>query len=382
MLGGSCIDVRRVAIVTTSKVCYRPLQSNTCPWVCNDGFFMVPDPLSVAGFQCRECNYGRCPVGFFLSLCTATSNAICMPCSNPKPPDTHYVSDGGFASDSADREYFIGTCAWACDDGYFVQGWTPNAVCTSAEEISILLPSSCGECSNKPPNSAYVGPGPLYNIDICPWDCNPGYSSNGTVCLPFNAEGCQEIATGASPEQCLYPALLPLNGGAVMGLVNGPGIANVSGCYPWQYVSCVDGVLFCNNCQGLQLSPVVGGWQEHSFAGCGIGEYRAPCKSNCFSPAWGFATGPCTQCSNALGVTNFHYISEGILDPTTGQGSCQWSCNPGYVKRNLTVVIGSVCARYMEACEVEGVPQVEGCNSLTWTASVLFSTGMYSLQCS
>ena len=162
--------------------------------------------------------------------------------------------------------------------------------------------------------------------------------------------------------------------------MNGPGNSSVSGCYPWQHVACSNGVLYCSDCEGVS-SNYVGGWEEHTFAGCSVGFYRASCRSGCFAPPGGSAAGSCVPCTNALGANNFQYTSEGVAHSDLYGGRCAWECNPGFVKVNLTVMIGNICARHREECMPQGVPQALGCNSSTWTATIEFLEGMHFILC-
>ena len=173
--------------------------------------------------------------------------------------------------------------------------------------------------------------------------------------------------------------MLPSHDNLSVGLVNGPGVASVSGCFPWQHVACSGGLLYCRDCEGV-LVHIVGGWAEHTFQRCDNGSYRAACRSGCFAQPGSLHAGPCIPCNNALGATHFQYMSSGITNGA-GNADCAWECEAGYVKRNKTVLIGAVCARYMEECEAEGVPQMKGCNSSTWSANIAFIDGKYLLQC-
>jgi hypothetical protein len=164
-------------------------------------------------------------------------------------------------------------------------------------------------------------------------------------------------------------------------MVNGPGVASASGCYPWEHVRCVNGSLACADCLGVVVRSA-GGFQVHSFEGCEVGKFRMPCKSYCVFPNDDvYANGPCMTCTNAK-TNHSHYTTEGTAGSADGGGGCSWDCDDGFVRRNRTGLIGGMCVRFLgEQCLPSGTPEPAGCNSSAWTATVVHADGLYLLQC-
>ena len=373
------------------STCYYTIQKDSCPWECSAGYFLMPAPLTASGGQCQPCSTGACPVGYYRTLCAPTADSTCQPCANAHPPYTHYNTDGGDAASSQHGAYFDGACGWACNAGYYAQALLPKDTCDGAP----LSPARCVKCGNKPVNAYYTGPGMTLDWAVCPWACNAslGLYSNGTACLPFTPGACTADSTaigldGQRPaiqpdtSPCYFPALRAANGTGGPGaraiyFENGPGAANVSGCYPWQFVDCSTSVAACRTCDGA-TTAIVGGQTAYSFDACAVGYYRAPCKPGCVFPLDGLARGPCVPCANAQ-TDNANYTAAGSAATAY---SCAWDCLDGFVKRNLTRQFGNVCVRLREAClPVSALPEPGPCNSSTWTATLAYTGEVYYLTC-
>ena len=83
--------------------------------------------------QCPSAQCSRCEMGKYRSQCQKTSEGSCVACTNTRPSNSYYNSDGGFDN----------TCSFACNQGLYLK----DAVCEQAYtvKLAVAIPSSSPE---------------------------------------------------------------------------------------------------------------------------------------------------------------------------------------------------------------------------------------------
>ena len=176
-----------------------------CVFRCDDGFFPQGDVFSTCltsghwsipgprcdtcaqgyfrdGDLCRACSTGPCSVGYFRSLCSATVDGSCVPCSaSSKPIHSRYVTAG--------QPAYADSCRWACEPGFF-QSSLACVQCTTAQcpmagfyrelcsGLGLTEDAACVACNaTLPPNATWIA------NSSCAWICGRGYEENAGTCI-------------------------------------------------------------------------------------------------------------------------------------------------------------------------------------------------------
>ena len=134
----------------------------------------------IAPYNGEQCS-GSCISGFYPS-----QTGTCLGCTNILP-NSYYSGPGTLGNSSS--------CATACKAGFFDK-WNETSQQTQCVQCSQALcgvgfyrgrctngDGVCAPCTQRPPNSVYVGPGIPFDTDTCEWACAQGYVRAGSVCL-------------------------------------------------------------------------------------------------------------------------------------------------------------------------------------------------------
>ena len=291
---GSCITCSFLppyAIFTSGG---QPYNQDNCAWSCQEGYFM-------SGMACSACNGSLCPIGYYRSKCTSTTDGICIGCTI-LPPNSQFTSCG--------VPYDENNCEWSCQQGFFRNGilcvGCTTSLCTVGEYRASCTSNTdgmCVTCSNSPKNSFFTSPGVPYNHNNCSWSCQLGFYQQGANCEQCNTSLCtigyyRSRCLPYSDSQCIACSSKPENSYYSLPAINtGPNNCTWT-CNPGYYQQ--NAVCFpCNR------------------SSCAVGEYRAACS--------GRSDGSCEPCSNK--PENSFYTTSAA---TYNKSDCVWSCNTGY----------------------------------------------------
>ena len=246
------------------------LSFSNCSWACDSSQHVFR-----FGERCLPCNTSNCPLGSYMSQCTAFVDSVCTFCdSNPllrKPANSVYV------------QTVSGDCSWICNRGFY-QNQTICVPCTTASERScqagtIFVP--CSEyfdsfCSSCGASQYEAVPGVVdscvpCNQDPCPkdqfqyrGDC--GQYTNA-LCLPCTLGPAHAVFSGSA---------VPYNknncsvGGCILGYAYEHSTAECEPCGQGTYSS---NGLICVGCGAGKYSTAVMAISEATCVSCAEGTY-------------------------------------------------------------------------------------------------------------
>jgi hypothetical protein len=180
--------------------------------LCNNGFQDSDDNDS-----CEACNSTACPNGIYRTDCTVNVaspdlDSVCsLPCVAPSANPSAYTwtSDGSYIT----PDYAgVADCSFECSLTYFRVSTSGNISqdthlddCYACDSVKVCayyeyldyagcvpggyVDSQCVNCTNKPANSHYIQRGTNDGND-CGWECDLGFYSNTTQCLPCSTGVC------------------------------------------------------------------------------------------------------------------------------------------------------------------------------------------------
>ena len=234
--------------------------TGSCDWTCSNGYYKSGNTC-VSNYNNNN-NYS-CTVGQYWS------GNSCYTC-NTKPSNSYYTN--------------AGTCDWTCYSGYYNNGGycTQNTpTCTTGQYLSGNM---CLSCTTKPSNAYYTSTG------SCDWTCSSGYYKSGNTCVSnYNYNTCS-AGQYWSGNSCYSCSSLPYNA-----------YYTTAGSCDWT----------CNSGYYKSGNTCISNNNYNTY--CGIGQYSS--GNTCYS------------CSSL--PWNAYY---------TTIGSCDWTCNSGYYKNGNTCV--------------------------------------------
>ena len=222
---------------------------NTCSYVCAPGYFYTTVDAYGNPWECIPCAQRVCDSGnAYLTPCTATADADCAPCDSCAPgfdvarpctPTNNTVCAACAQQPPSNADWTTG-CAWACADGYTLNGTTECSACKRlcAPSERLVTTNGCGACvacDPLAPGRAYLGDGQCgtyaltclarayprngkatasTDVVLCPWACNAGYTlvsatgSNATLFHRDNDACCDSRLVGAGQQlvNCTFSA--------------------------------------------------------------------------------------------------------------------------------------------------------------------------------
>jgi hypothetical protein len=112
--------------------------TSACTWTCNSGYYKT-------GSTCLPCSNPTCSIGEFPTLCTSTSNSVCVPCTKKPLNGSVYISNSAQGSDN---------CNWQCTPGYYGGMQNTCTICSPGTYSNLASASSCLACSTGSYNNA------------------------------------------------------------------------------------------------------------------------------------------------------------------------------------------------------------------------------------
>ena len=305
---------------------------DSCGWACDNSFFRN-------GGTCSSCSTAPCSVGQYRTICTATADSICTPCTNI-PANAVYTSNGN----SGDPK----SCSFSCITGYWKNGYSCSACDTTSCGVGMYRSActatangQCVPCSTKPASSSYVSTGKPYNVNACDWNCDTGFFRNVQICTVCSSLTCpigqySTVCTITADSACRSCTNLPNNGVYSSAGQKGDPNSCQTSCKPGYFKV----GSFCLACDTTS---------------CAVGQYRSACTAS--------ANGQCVSCTKA--PSNSKYISAG---KPYGADACDWTCNTGYFVNGAicSACSTSVCpnGQYRTPCTANADSQCKPCVNL------------------
>ena len=127
----------------------------TCRPACNPS---VSYQLTPNATECIPCSNPNCNAGEYFVPCTTASEATCMPCPSPPPPNSAYYAGGDCKTKCVAGNYYSNAACVSCDT---------LPLCAAGTFRETQCDMACKACPAPPPNTVWTS--------LCATQCAPGF---------------------------------------------------------------------------------------------------------------------------------------------------------------------------------------------------------------